>query len=640
MRISSNMINDRVVFNMQRSISRFMELQTSMSSGRRINKPSDDPVGIQRDLIYRSELSKNAQYRKNINQAQTWVQSYDYLLADVKDIVSSSKEIAVAMANDTYDEVTRNGAANEVAGLISRLLQLGNDQLEGKHIFSGFRTNEPALSASDTGVVYKGDFGQMKYQIDASSDMTVNMNGADVFLKPVTIIGENADLNLGVKGTTLLADLNNGNGIDMTAGSFTITDQNKGIVSTIDLSTAGATTVQDTLDAINAQLAIDGITDLQAVLGSEGNNILLDVTPSGTITANTPVSALNSGNGLDLTPGQFLVSDNAGINVIVDISSATNVGDVISQFNNQMAVAGYPTITMQLNPTGTGFQIDDSTSTLNVSVSDLSAGSTTAQDLGLVGAVSPSLVGTDLNPKLNFEINETTGTTAADLGLSGLFHGDYSGSDVDPILKLTSNIADLNNGRGYPMDRIVIHQGERSRVIDLSNAAIVTIQDMVNAFDAISLDITASINADGRGIQIVNNDPNTSLFIEDENNNNAAKQLGIWGASDTMGSVMLLERALRNNDQDGIGRLLENLDQSMQHLLNMRASVGAKGIRLESTQNRLQDLEMSFTKRLSEVEDADLTELVTQLATHEANYKASLMASASIIQPSLLDFLR
>ena len=42
---------------------------------------------------------------------------------------------------------------------------------------------------------------------------------------------------------------------------------------------------------------------------------------------------------------------------------------------------------------------------------------------------------------------------------------------------------------------------------------------------------------------------------------------------------------------------------------------------------------------LSEVEDADLTELVTQLAMQETSYQSALIASSKIIQPSLLDFL-
>ena len=98
--------------------------------------------------------------------------------------------------------------------------------------------------------------------------------------------------------------------------------------------------------------------------------------------------------------------------------------------------------------------------------------------------------------------------------------------------------------------------------------------------------------------------------------------------------------ALRNDDQEGTGLLLQNLDDSIQQLLNYRATVGARAIRLDTTDNRLLDIEVSFTTMLSGVEDADITKLVTDLSTQENAYKAALMATAKIIQPSLLDFIR
>ena len=62
--------------------------------------------------------------------------------------------------------------------------------------------------------------------------------------------------------------------------------------------------------------------------------------------------------------------------------------------------------------------------------------------------------------------------------------------------------------------------------------------------------------------------------------------------------------------------------------------------RLEKTEYRLRDLGLNYTRLLSEVEDADITHLITQLTTQENNYQASLMAAAQIIQPTLVDFLR
>ena len=166
-----------------------------------------------------------------------------------------------------------------------------------------------------------------------------------------------------------------------------------------------------------------------------------------------------------------------------------------------------------------------------------------------------------------------------------------------------------------------------------------TVQDLLDLFNNCGLDITASLNSAGTGIQIVNNDPTRSLTIEETADGRTAKDLGIFGSSDMMGSLKVLINALNNNDQEGTGMLLENLDQGIQHLLNWRSTAGATARRLETTHARLTDMGLNFTRLLSEVEDADITKLTTDLATSESNYQASLLAGAKIIQPSLLNFL-
>ncbi len=86
--------------------------------------------------------------------------------------------------------------------------------------------------------------------------------------------------------------------------------------------------------------------------------------------------------------------------------------------------------------------------------------------------------------------------------------------------------------------------------------------------------------------------------------------------------------------------LLKNIDDSIQRMLDSRATVGSRAVRFESANSRLNDMNLSFTKLLSETEDADMPSLVSTLATYENNYQAALQATAKIIQPSLLDFLK
>lgn len=90
---------------------------------------------------------------------------------------------------------------------------------------------------------------------------------------------------------------------------------------------------------------------------------------------------------------------------------------------------------------------------------------------------------------------------------------------------------------------------------------------------------------------------------------------------------------------DGIRGSLDELDGKINELLTQRATIGAKMNRLELQMNRMEDLEVSYTEMLSDAEDADLAEVITWLNMQESVYKASLAASARIIQPTLIDFL-
>jgi flagellar hook-associated protein 3 FlgL len=91
--------------------------------------------------------------------------------------------------------------------------------------------------------------------------------------------------------------------------------------------------------------------------------------------------------------------------------------------------------------------------------------------------------------------------------------------------------------------------------------------------------------------------------------------------------------ALRSTD-------IERLDTNFDHLLEVRASNGAKTNRLEAALGRLGQLEESVLGQLSKTEDADIAQTLIDLNSQTAAYQAALRAGASIVQTSLMDFLR
>ena len=644
MRVTNSMISNQVVYNVQKSLDRYLSLQTEMSSGRRINSPSDDPVGTLRDLSYRTELSKLNQYQENVSQGQNWLNSYDGILDDLNSLLSDAKDVALAMSNDTYDSEQRKAAANEIDSVFNRVVQLSNSQVGGRQMFSGYRTKLQPFRIGGEGLTYMGDTGQIQFEISGGVRQPININASDVFIKATSVPGEDADLNVAVTRNTLLTDLNDGSGIDLAAGTITITDENLvGVSAVIDMAAAPPlTTVGEAIDRINAALTAAGMNaSISVDVSADGNSLAITTTPSGRISTATKISQLREGQGVDLSKGTIHVTSATGLDFGIDLSGAATVGDLITDFNATMIAEGCPGVTMAVNATGDGLVISDATlPPLGLTFADSSASDQTATQLRIAGYVGAQLVGGDLNAASSFTIGDTTGTVGSGLGIIGTFTRNAAGTDLDPRLTLATNLGDLRNGLGFDGDRFVIWQGENSHTVDLSDSAMLTVQDLVDDINNSGLDVTAEINNSGRGIQVANNDSSRSFTIKDVNGGLVAKQMDLFGSSDMMGTLLVLADALRNDDQDGINRMIANLDDAMNLSVQTRAAVGNNALRLETTASQLTDLELGFTDLLSGEEDADLTKVITELATRENNYQAALTAAAKIIQPSLLDFLR
>lgn len=122
----------------------------------------------------------------------------------------------------------------------------------------------------------------------------------------------------------------------------------------------------------------------------------------------------------------------------------------------------------------------------------------------------------------------------------------------------------------------------------------------------------------------------------------------IFGIDDTPGNpdsifatLTNMSINLKNGELDKVGgEDLAKFDAHIETLLSARSEIGAKVNRIDMTMNRLVGSEASYTKVLSDTEDADTAEVIIRLKEQENVYNATLAAGARIIQPTLVDFLR
>ena len=91
MRVTSQMIMDSTLYNIQSNQNRIEQLQAQITSGSRISKPSDDPIGAARALNLEDSIAQSQQYQRNIDQAKSWLNTTDSTLDAVTQTVQRAR---------------------------------------------------------------------------------------------------------------------------------------------------------------------------------------------------------------------------------------------------------------------------------------------------------------------------------------------------------------------------------------------------------------------------------------------------------------------------------------------------------------------------------------------------------------------
>jgi flagellar hook-associated protein 3 FlgL len=187
LRITPGMMHMQLTRNLNRTLTEMSKLQEQMTTGRKINRASDDPVGITYALRYRSELSANVQYQENIDMALSWLDFNDTVLQQAQDVLKRLKELAVQGSNGTNPDVALNNIADEVQQLKDQIIDIANSTLNGKYVFNGEKTDvipyDPTVTPFDPSTI-ETDSGAIYYIVGVGVKLQINLSGSDVFGRP------------------------------------------------------------------------------------------------------------------------------------------------------------------------------------------------------------------------------------------------------------------------------------------------------------------------------------------------------------------------------------------------------------------------------------------------------------------------
>lgn len=188
MRITDSFRFRVVTENLNSSRERMTDLQEQLATGKRINRPSDDPEAISNTMKLRAILETNFQFQENIQDGVTQLTAQEEALNQVYEILAQVKEITLEGASDSI--TVRSSLAQQLGLILDNILEIANTKFNGKYIFGGTETlNKPFMlnenvvrfDLDEPVVDYRGNLGKWNRQINENTTVEVNLNGKEVF---------------------------------------------------------------------------------------------------------------------------------------------------------------------------------------------------------------------------------------------------------------------------------------------------------------------------------------------------------------------------------------------------------------------------------------------------------------------------
>ena len=187
MRVTSNMMTDSLARYLTAQNEALYERQTIIASQKRINRPSDDPIGMGKVLDYRQTLSSIEQYRTNIQSGQKRLEITEITLDLVDELLQGVRAIALTESGGTTE--SRQLTAGEVKNMFDQVLDLANSKLNGNYMFSGYQTQTAPFSRDEAlattfdqfTVTYNGDVGDARFIVGHNTEITIDTDGRPLF---------------------------------------------------------------------------------------------------------------------------------------------------------------------------------------------------------------------------------------------------------------------------------------------------------------------------------------------------------------------------------------------------------------------------------------------------------------------------
>ncbi|MEM6334032.1 MAG: hypothetical protein AAF823_11915 [Planctomycetota bacterium] len=626
--------------NLQNTQYELFKAEQQVQTGKQINNPSDSPGRISTLNALNQQIEDRDQFVSNLSFADGLLAFADQSLGSAADILIDAQATASSQIGVGSDADTRNAMANVVDEQLAGLIESANRQFNGVSLFGG---NNGSASGEDLfvsflgGVRYTGGDSSLNLDVGASRSQALNSNGIDAFGALSSRVQGSVDLDPQATDGVRLDDIDGALGRGFRPASVQINVD--GTTAVVDLTSAD--TLGDVATRIND--AIDAIDNTAGSLAVSGTGFTLTANAGNTIS----IADLNTGTAAEDLGIDALSASGAAVagnDLRVRLDDQTNLADLSATIDLASGLSVTQGLTTQT--------IDFSAAT---TIQDLQNAVAEA-DLGIRLEINADGSGLDLISEVSgieLAVGENGGTTAADLGIA-TYGAATRLSDFRDGLGIETVTGDdlaftLHDGTTFSVDI--------TGVLNIGDL-VTTIQTAADAATAAPGDLTVALAATGTGLTFTDSTAGASDFvIANAGLSDAANQLGIAGnagAAATLNStdeatvkvdsaftrLADLAAALRADDELGITLAGGQVEESLDGVINARALIGVEARRVNDLLDRSADMDIADRQLRSLIEDADLTEVISQYTQLQTQLSASLQVGSLSNQLSLLDFLR
>lgn len=186
MRITTNLIFDQNFRAINNSQSELSDIQTQLASGKKLLRPSDDPVGASQVIRLSEEINKITQYKRNNDLVTNALELQETTLRGINDVANRARVLTVQSGNGILSSADKQAVGAEIEQLRNQVIDLMNTQnASGEYIFSGYQSASQAFefNPADTTnpIAFVGDNGTNRVQLSDSVTIQSTSSGKTLF---------------------------------------------------------------------------------------------------------------------------------------------------------------------------------------------------------------------------------------------------------------------------------------------------------------------------------------------------------------------------------------------------------------------------------------------------------------------------